>query len=186
MSAHQKYFNLSESHPPERSGLIARSCSVLDVCCGSKMMWFDSDDDRAVFMDKREESHTLRDKSSSGGTRELIVSPDVVADFTSIPFEDESFPLVVFDPPHLVRAGKKSWMALKYGKLEENWQEELRKGFLECWRVLKPEGTLIFKWNETQVKVSQILPLVPARPLFGQRCGKTAKTHWIVFSKPNS
>lgn len=22
------------------------------------------------------------------------------------------------------------------------------------------------------------------RPLFGQRCGTTAKTHWIVFQKP--
>lgn len=24
------------------------------------------------------------------------------------------------------------------------------------------------------------------RPLLGNRCGKTAKSHWIVFSKPNA
>ena len=31
MSAHQKPFNLSASHPPERSGLIATSCSPIKV-----------------------------------------------------------------------------------------------------------------------------------------------------------
>ena len=149
------------------------------------MFWFDRDDDRAVFVDKRKESHTLPDRSSRGGSRELVVNPDIVADFTDLPFESASFPLVVFDPPHLIRAGKKSWMAKKYGKLEGDWMEELRQGFSECWRVLKPEGTLVFKWNETQIPVSQILPLAPARPLFGQRCGKTAKTHWIIFLKQN-
>jgi hypothetical protein len=58
-----------------------------------------------------------------------------------------------------------------------------RRGFEECFRVLKPEGTLIFKWAETQFPVSEILSLTPERPLFGQRCGKTAKTHWVVFMK---
>jgi len=33
------------------------------------------------------------------------------------------------------------------------------------------------------VPVSQILALTPERPLIGQRCGKTAKTHWLVFMK---
>ena len=28
---------------------------VLDACCGGKMMWFDKDDDRAVFADCRNE-----------------------------------------------------------------------------------------------------------------------------------
>lgn len=59
----------------------------------------------------------------------------------------------------------------------------IRRGFAECFRVLKPEGTLIFKWNEHEVPVSQILALTPERPLIGQRCGKTAKTHWLVFMK---
>lgn len=40
-----------------------------------------------------------------------------------MPFNDDQFNLVVFDPPHLIKAGKQSWLALKYGKLNEDWRE---------------------------------------------------------------
>jgi SAM-dependent methyltransferase len=156
---------------------------VLDACCGSKMFWFDRQDSRAVFVDNRRETHALPDVSSAGGVRTLEINPDIVADFTELPFPADHFAMVVFDPPHLVRAGKKGWQAKKYGKLEGDWREMIRQGFTECFRVLKPEGTLIFKWNEHEVPVSQILALTPERPLVGQRCGKTAKTHWLVFMK---
>lgn len=159
------------------------TASVLDACCGSKMFWFDRNDDRAVFVDIRRETHVLRDASSANGVRTLEIKPDMVADFTALPFGNGQFAMVVFDPPHLVRAGKKGWQAKKYGKLEGDWRDMIRRGFAECFRVLKPEGTLIFKWNEHEVPVSQILALTPERPLFGQRCGKAAKTHWIVFMK---
>jgi hypothetical protein len=147
------------------------------------MFWFDRSDPRAVFADNRSQTHQLRDASSRGGSRTLTVNPDVVPDFTSLPWLDGTFALVVFDPPHLVRAGRNGWQAKKYGKLEGDWREMLRRGFAECFRVLKTEGTLIFKWSEHEVPVSQILALTPERPLIGQRCGKTAKTHWIVFLK---
>ena len=59
----------------------------------------------------------------------------------------------MFDPPHLIRAGKTSWLAKKYGRLnQETWQDDLRRGFDECQRVMKPTGTLVFKWNEDQIK----------------------------------
>lgn len=161
------------------------SKSVLDACCGSRMFWFNRRDERTVFIDKRNETHFLPDRSSSGGIRTLEVKPDIIADFTSMPFNDESFALVVFDPPHLVGAGKKGWQAKKYGKLEGDWRAMLRAGFSECFRVLKKEGTLVFKWNEHEVPVSEILKLTPEKPLVGQRCGKTAKTHWLVFMKTN-
>lgn len=156
---------------------------ILDACCGSRMFWFDRSDPRALFVDKRNESHTLKDASTAAGERSLTISPDIQADFTALPFADASFSLVVFDPPHLIRAGKKSWLARKYGRLEGEWREELSKGFAECFRVLKPQGTLIFKWNETDIPVSQILALTPERPLFGNRSGKHSRTHWIVFMK---
>lgn len=158
--------------------------TVLDACCGSRMFWFDRDDSRAVFLDNRRESHTLKDKSSTGGSRHLIISPDVIADFTNLPFPDHRFSVVVFDPPHLLRNGEKGWQAKKYGKLTGDWKTMLRLGFAECFRVLRAEGTLIFKWNEHEIPVSQILALTPQKPLIGQRCGKTAKTHWMVFIKP--
>lgn len=159
---------------------------VLDACCGSRMFWFDHSDPRAVFVDKRAESHTLPDVSSKGGSRELIIAPDVQADFTALPFADATFAHVVFDPPHFERNGARSWVGLKYGTLEGDWQEMLRRGFAECFRVLKPEGTLVFKWCADEIPVSRILALTPERPLYGHKSGKQQKTHWITFIKLNT
>lgn len=169
--------------PVDRTSLNL-DAPVLDACCGSKMFWFDRSDERAIFGDQRRETHTLTDRSTPGGSRQLVIDPDMLIDFRSLPFDDERFHLVVFDPPHLVTNGKTGWLAKKYGKLGADWQDDLRAGFAECFRVLKPNGTLVFKWNEHEVRVAQILALTDHRPLFGNRCGKTAKSHWIVFMKP--
>ena len=67
----------------------------------------------------------------------------------------------MFDPPHIVRAGPKSWLAASYGKLSEDWRDDISQGFTECFRVLKADGVLIFKWNETQILTSDILKLTP-------------------------
>lgn len=85
---------------------MSDTAPILDACCGSRMFWFNRADQRAIFADKRRESHVLPDKSSRGGSRTLEVNPDVLADFTALPW-----------------------------------------------------------------------------PLVGQRCGKSAKTHWMVFMK---
>ena len=149
--------------------------AILDACCGSRMFWFDKEHPAAVYMDNRQLETTLCDG------RTLEVRPDVVADFRDMPFDDESFSLVVFDPPHLVRAGEKSWMRLKYGCLEKDtWRGDLKRGFDECLRVLKENGVLIFKWNEDQIKLGELLGAIEARPLFGD---KRSKTHWLVFMK---
>jgi len=138
------------------------------------MFWFNRQHPKAIYMDNRELEDTLCDG------RKLIIKPDIVADFTKMPFKDNSFRLVVFDPPHLTKAGNASWLAKKYGVLGVNWQEGLEDGFNECFRVLEPNGILIFKWNEDQVKLSEVLKLAPQEPLFGD---KRSKTHWLVFMK---
>jgi SAM-dependent methyltransferase len=158
---------------------------VLDACCGSRMFWFDRKDARATFVDKRRERHTLPDVSSKGGSRELVIDPDHLADFTDLPFPSDTFALVVFDPPHFERNGATGWVGLKYGTLKGDWREELRLGFAECFRVLRPDGVLIFKWCEAEIPVSQILALTEQKPLFGHRSGKQQKTHWVTFMKPN-
>lgn len=160
--------------------------AVLDPCCGSRMMWFDKADPRAVFGDRRSETIVVTDRSQRNvsGTRTLQIEPDTLMDFRALPFADGSFKLIAFDPPHLVQAGPRSWLAAKYGKLSDNWRDDIRQGFAECWRVLASEGTLVFKWNETQVKLREIMPLTPAAPLFGQVSGRAGLTHWLVFMKP--
>lgn len=165
------------------NGAAAR---VLDPCCGGRMMWLDRKNPDVVFGDRRSETITVTDRShgNPSGQRTLHIEPDVLMDFRAMPWADETFSLVTFDPPHLVKAGPKSWLAAKYGKLSDDWREDLRKGFSECLRVLKPDGTLIFKWNETQVKVSEVLALAPCPPLFGHISGRKGLTHWLVFMKP--
>lgn len=153
---------------------------VLDPCCGSRMFWFDRDNEDAVFGDKRYESHILCDG------RTLRIEPDLLMDFTALPFGDESFKLVVFDPPHLKYAGDKSWLLAKYGKLSATWKEDIRKGFAECFRVLASDGVLVFKWNEIQITTREVLALADLPPLFGNASGRRSGTHWIVFMKPRA
>lgn len=149
--------------------------SILDACCGSRMFWFNKGNPDVTFMDERTVDTLLSDN------RRLIVNPDIVADFRDMPFEDSSFYMVVFDPPHLIRAGKDSWLLKKYGMLNpRTWDKDLRKGFDECMRVLKPHGTLIFKWNTEQISMQKVLKALGEQPLFGD---KRSKTRWLVFMK---
>jgi len=152
---------------------------ILDACCGSRMIWFGKENENVTFMDNRELDCTLCDG------RALNIHPDVIADFRCMPFENDAFSLVVFDPPHLKQVGNKSWLALKYGALSENWPEDIRQGYEECMRVLKPFGTLILKWNEQQVSISEIIKAIGVRPLFGSRRLEKKKdnTIWLVFMK---
>lgn len=147
---------------------------ILDACCGSKMFWFDKNNPKVLYMDNRRLETNLCDG------RTLEIKPDIIADFKNMPFENNTFSMVVFDPPHLIKVGDNSWLAKKYGKLPDDWKGTIKSGFNECWRVLKPNGTLIFKWNEEQIKLSEILEVIETRPLFGN---KRAKTHWLVFMK---
>lgn len=48
------------------------------------------------------------------------MDPDFVGDFRDIPRADNSYKLVVFDPPHLKNAGEKSRLRGKYGKLNKD------------------------------------------------------------------
>ena len=60
-------------------------CKILDACCGSRMFYFDRNNDDVIFMDKR----TLDTKLCDGRT--LKINPDIIGDFRKIPFPDERF-----------------------------------------------------------------------------------------------
>ncbi len=169
---------------------------ILDACCGARMFYFNKNDERVLFQDIRNVSTKLCDG------RTFEVKPDIQADFTNMPYKDETFSMVVFDPPHLVYSHKKEpefvdygtleektastgYQHIKYGALYSDWPDMLTKGFVECFRVLKTGGFLIFKWNETDIKVSEILKLTPYKPIFGHISGKRSNTHWICFMKEN-
>ena len=166
-------------------GAMPCSASVLDACCGSRMMWMDKEDERVTFVDRRNEDYEIKpDRAYPNGTV-IRVRPDVVADFTALPFPDDSFWHVVFDPPHVECKATSGTIIKKYGRLEGDWKAMLAGGFAECFRVLKPHGTLIFKWCETQVPLRDILALTPEKPLYGHKGGAKSVTHWVAFLKQN-
>lgn len=158
---------------------------ILDACCGGRMFYFDKSDERVLFQDIRDEEALL----TKGNV--FKVHPDVVCDFTSMPYPDNTFRMVVFDPPHMVYYNRnpdknehqRGDLYIEYGELHKDWREMLSKGFEECFRVLRPGGFLIFKWSDTDIKLSSILSLTPYKPIFGHRVGKAMNTHWMCFMK---
>jgi len=151
--------------------------TILDMCCSGREFWFNKAHPSVIYCDKRKGEFKISDG------RMVDVNPDVVCDFTNLPFEAGKFDLVVFDPPHLSKLGETSNFAKKYGVLGEYWEDTIRLGFQEAFRVLKIGGCLIFKWNEFEIPVSKVIGLSPFEPLFGHKSGKQAKTHWMCFIK---
>lgn len=148
---------------------------ILDACCGGRMFWFNKKHPNTLYIDLRPE-----------------VFPDAVQDFRNLPYKDESFKLIVFDPPHLKWLGKNSIFRKKYGALnKETWEEDIKKGASELWRILEENGILIFKWGDHDIPYKELLKLFPVAPLFGQRTasnqrskgGKPYRTYWFCFMK---
>ena len=169
----------SEYAPPSGSAFPP----VLDACCGSRAFWLDKHDERAVYVDKRRETMQADPRP---GRKPLVIDPDWQGDFSAMPFPSDTFDHVVFDPPHIIQPAARGNITKMYGVLNGDWREMIRRGFAECFRVLRPGGTLIFKWNELAVPVREILALTPERPLYGHKCGKRQQTHWVAFLKPNA
>ena len=157
---------------------------ILDATCGSRTIWFNKNHPAAIYCDKRQEHLTSIWKNTRGDSeRTCFVDPDVICDFTNMPFKDNTFSLVVWDPPHLKNVGETSWTFKKYGRLDDTWPQMLHDGFKECMRVLKPDGVLIFKWAETQISATDVWKAIGQKPLFGHHSGKKSNTFWGCFMK---
>ena len=154
---------------------------ILDATCGARTMWFNKHHPNAIYCDKRREEYQHPWKNA--GNCKLSIDPDVQCDFTDLPFSDNTFSLVVFDPPHLLTGKQTAWLVKKYGKLDDTWPQMLHDGFNECMRVLKPDGVLIFKWSEYDIQADEVWHAIGQKPLFGHRSGKKSGTFWGCFMK---
>ena len=155
---------------------------ILDATAGFRMMHFDKQNPYVLYLDQRAECE-----------------PEQVGDFKNTGLSDESFYLIVWDPPHLMHNPKHSAnanMLRVYGSLEpETWQSELKDGFKELWRLLKPGGSLLFKWCTFEISSDRVLKLFPVKPVIYQisankknsyETGKRARevqTMWFCFFK---
>lgn len=155
--------------------------SILDVTCGSRQIWFQKEEQHTVYCDRRCEEYTV--ETTNGGTKKIVIKPDIIADFTNLPFEEESFSLVVFDPPHAKQISENSLLWKEYTDLRGDWHKILKDGFNECMRVLKPNGVLVLKWSDTHYSTRELINAIGQEPLFGHRSGKKMNTHWMCFMK---
>lgn len=154
---------------------------ILDACCGGRMFWWNKDNPDAWFIDCRE---VPKGAFQNNWNPNWCVSPDEIVDFRALPYQSNSFNMVVFDPPHLTSGSMKSVINKKYGLLnKQTWKQDVVDGFRECWRVLAVNGVLIFKWNEANIKAKELLREFGVEPLFGDFTGKTGATIWVTFFK---
>jgi len=165
--------------------------NILDATCGGRSIWHPSNKERedTLYIDKREEEPGFTGQEG----RTYGVQPDEIQDFRDLPYEDNSFNLVVFDPPHIVKNNGMEkltgYVTKSYGALHaETWHHDIRKGFEELWRVLKPGGTLVFKFANNDIDFKEVLDLAPVNPLFGTTTKKNSKVEnrWFVFYKEAS
>lgn len=155
---------------------------ILDPCCSIRSFWFDKNNSDVIYGDIRvEKIQWSAGKNRDNKTAEI--RPDIQLDYTNLPLPNSLFDIVVFDPPHYERVGLISRLAALYGKLFANWKDNIGRGFSECFRVLKKDGILIFKWSVVQIPTPLILSLTPYQPLIGHTTGSTSRTKWITFVK---
>ena len=148
---------------------------LLDATAGNRMIWahVGKKSDYVVFMDKEPN---------------LAIPPDVLAVWGHLPFRDQVFSCVIFDPPHS-RFGKNSmhqdtkghrW----WGNLSKRWQTDFYKAAQEFIRV---SDILCFKWNETSHVIDKILPLFrPWKIKYMKKHQSSMKrgkstTWWVTF-----
>ena len=154
---------------------------ILDPCCGPRYMWVNKHHPNVIYGDIRQEP-----KGFCEHDKTVEINPDIVLDFTNLPYPDRMYKLVTFDPPHYIGNTDYCVMTNKFGILKtDSWKQTLKKGFDECWRVLEEFGVLIFKWNDWRRPYSEILKVLGKEPLFHHRMTGKGKTvsYWACFMK---
>jgi SAM-dependent methyltransferase len=157
--------------PGEKRRVLC-SLLILDATCGKRGIWFNKQCKDCVYLDIRKE-----------------VKPDILADDTALPFRDNIFNIIVFDPPH-TSMGPKSIMGKLYGRFTlARIKDTVARGATEFYRVLKNDGILLFKWNTHDISLGKVLSLMSIyfEPLFGQRVAyrtkHSSKTYWVCLVK---
>jgi len=162
---------------------------ILDATAGTRSIWYQKSNPFTLFMDKRYEKVYRRDEINinSHTQRIMKIYPDIIGNWERLPFKDNSFDIIIFDPPHLIKKnnGKILQSMVKmYGFFyEDNYKYILETGIKELFRTLKPNGQFILKWCECDKPVEDIIKLFPYLPLFGSRTGQKNNNHWITFIK---
>jgi len=147
---------------------------ILDATAGKRGIWYDKKNDETVYMDIRKE-----------------VEPDIVADVKHLPFKDQIFDLVIFDPPH-ANFSENAQMSERYGYFTTRQiTAAIKKGAIEFNRVLNGNGMVLFKWNTHSQRLRRVIAFFEPnfKPLFGQKVAYKLKhassTYWVCLKRRN-
>lgn len=153
---------------------------VLDATAGNRMMWGNrKTPTNVVFMDKE---------------IGLRIPPDIFAVWEKLPFRDNVFFNVIYDPPHM-RHGKNSRYrdpkgATSHGTwwgIVENKKQLLKSMLLAQIEFARVSDRLHLKWNETHYDLFVVLKcfvdwvFVRKWEYKSQRRTGKSKTWWIAF-----
>jgi len=138
---------------------------ILDACCGGRQIWFQKEQENTIFLDIREVEKGIIKLQPN-----FCIKPNIIGDYRDLPFPDKSFKLVVWDIPHIMGKKINGIIQTKYGYLDkDNYEEDLKKGFDEIWRILDDYGVLEFKYADI---------------IFGTITKKGVNnTFWVCFMK---
>ena len=161
---------------------------ILDATAGYRGIWYQKNHPFVTWMDARKGKFTSYYNPKNQRTYD--VNPDVVTTWDNMPFSDNEFDMIVFDPPHIVKkpSESKCRMEIQYTSLDKNnWQKTLQDGFKHLFRVLKPCGILVLKWCETDIKIMDVIKLSPYQPLFAnmslEHNGSERNSYMVIFLK---
>jgi len=164
---------------------------ILDATCGPKGMYHgltrQFTTEEIIFIDVRKGTFT----SINYPDKSVTVQPDILADDRHLPFRDNTFTLIIFDPPH-GQYSMKSYLGPRFGGLTSR---ELRYLFIyaniEFHRVLKTPGYLLIKCvdsDDYDYKVKRAftnfkLLLDIKYPSQAHTKGSKTNTHWLLYVK---
>jgi SAM-dependent methyltransferase len=190
---------LIEDTPIKNISFVPQDKFILDATSGFRRIWFNKNQSNVLYLDKDNDDEIkiryqkqMRFINRYGSKIWNRSNPTLKGDFRKLDLPDNSFDLIVFDPPHTVSTNPKYWFELAWGALTpETWHDDLRKAAKELFRVLKPHGTLIFKWNNCETPYREVLELFPEKPLFGHVAsrrkskvkGKSINSYYFCFMK---
>jgi len=157
--------------------------TILDATAGNRHIWTKKYPRGVVFLDIEPN---------------LRISPDVIGDFTNMTmFEDESFNLVIFDPPFAKCGDMHNRPDEKYGSYwgsidsTFHFLRLVNGGLKEIYRVLRPNGFMYLKFNDIHFSLEKLLLILKThfneliRTSRKSQSGKgnESATYWILFQK---
>jgi len=171
---------------------------ILDATAGNRVIWRLKNPPNVIFLDVE--------------TR-LPRKPDIYADNRLMPFRNEVFDMIIFDPPfswgeefgvynryvnekRRIEESKGTKPFTYYGADKYKSRGELisaiYKTQVELSRVLKSDGVLMLKWGEVDIPLTNVLTVfqgwMEMMRLYiddpSQTAGKT-QTYWILLCKKN-